>query len=268
MALAPALVSFWLLIHLKFLRSECSCKENRQGCTRKTVFERRKPFLSRKWLLILVSLVCTKELKLVYYEIFPLALYISVRCFPKSLRCLTPHSLLTTCIVTAAYAVCKDYLANVEGTQGSVSASQILLAGTLAGIPASFLTTPADVVKTRLQVSPRAGDSVYSGIGDCVRKMYIEEGPTAFFKGSLFRVCRIAPQFGISLLCYEHLSKLFGKSQTHSTPPTNAPVDPQDYRRAFNLQPTLTLTEKSGDVDSLVRALNMGFRKKPKGGNR
>ncbi|CAJ1934819.1 unnamed protein product [Cylindrotheca closterium] len=163
-----------------------------------------------------------------------------------------------------AYAVCKDYLADLEGTQGSVSASQILLAGTLAGIPASFLTTPADVVKTRLQVTPRPGDSVYTGIGDCVRKMYATEGPTAFFKGSLFRCARISPQFGISLLCYEHLSKFFGKHQAHLKPPTNAPIDPRDYRRAFNLQ---NLGEKSGDIDNLVKTLNMGFRspKKPEG---
>ena len=160
-------------------------------------------------------------------------------------------------IFSAAYAVCKDYLADLEGTQGSVSASQILLAGTLAGIPASFLTTPADVVKTRLQVTPRPGESVYTGIGDCVRKMYATEGPTAFFKGSLFRSIRIAPQFGLSLFCYEYLSKLFGKHQAHLKPPTNAPVDPRDYRRAFNLQ---NLGEKSGDIDNLVKTLNMGFQ--------
>ena len=164
--------------------------------------------------------------------------------------------------------MCKDYLTSIEGTEGSASALQILLAGTLAGIPASFLTTPADVIKTRLQVAPRPGELVYTGIGDCTKKMYSLEGPTAFFKGSLFRVFRIAPQFGISLLCYEHLSQLVGKSQTNSTPPTNAPVDPRDYRRAFNLQ---NLGEKSGDIDNLVKTVNMGFRSRknqPEGPNR
>eukprot|EP00980_Cylindrotheca_fusiformis_P008947 scaffold1909_cov130-Cylindrotheca_fusiformis.AAC.14 len=156
-----------------------------------------------------------------------------------------------------AYSVFKDYLVNKDGYHGSASASHILLAGTLAGIPASFLTTPADLIKTRLQVLPRPGEVMYNGIGDCFRKVYEKEGPTAFFKGSVFRVCRIAPQFGISLLGYEKLSQLVGQGLTNSTPPTNAPVDPTDYRTAFNLR---GLGEKSGDIDNLVRNLNIGFK--------
>jgi solute carrier family 25 aspartate/glutamate transporter 12/13 len=153
-----------------------------------------------------------------------------------------------------AYAVCKDYLVNQEGASGSASASNILLAGTMAGIPASFLTTPADMVKTRLQVVPRPGEAMYSGIGDCIKTIYNTEGPTAFFKGSLFRVCRIAPQFGISLLGYEMLSELVGFKGAYATPPTNAPVDPRDYRTAF---PTNAIGSKTDDIDNLVR--NMGF---------
>lgn len=156
-----------------------------------------------------------------------------------------------------AYAICKDYMVHKDGYDGSASASQILLAGTLAGIPASFLTTPADMIKTRLQVLPRPGEAMYNGIGDCFRKVYQTEGPTAFFKGSVFRVCRIAPQFGISLLGYEKLSQLVGQELTNTTPPTNAPVDPRDYRTAFNLR---SLGEKSGDINNLVKNLNMGFQ--------
>jgi solute carrier family 25 aspartate/glutamate transporter 12/13 len=156
-----------------------------------------------------------------------------------------------------AYAMCKDYLVHRNGSHGSASASEILLAGTLAGIPASFLTTPADMIKTRLQVVPRPGEAMYNGVGDCFRKVYQTEGPTAFFKGSIFRVCRIAPQFGISLLGYEQLSQLVGQGLTNTTPPTNAPIDPRDYRTAFNLR---SLGEKSGDINNLVKNLNMGFQ--------
>ena len=152
-----------------------------------------------------------------------------------------------------AYAACKDYLVNREGGPGSASASTILIAGTMAGIPASFLTTPADMVKTRLQVLPRQGEIMYSGIGDCFKKVYQTEGPTAFFKGSLFRVGRIAPQFGISLLCYEYLTQSIGMPA--SLPPTNAPIDPRDYRTAF---PTHAIGTKTDDIDNLVK--NMGFQ--------
>ena len=154
-----------------------------------------------------------------------------------------------------AYAACKDYLVRREYS-GYASASNLLLAGTIAAVPAALLTTPADMVKTRLQVVPRAGETTYSGIGDCIRKVYELEGPTAFFKGSAFRVARIAPQFGISLLCYEKLSEVVGFKEAMSL--TNVPIDPQDYRSAF---PTRAVGTKTEDISDLVR--NMGFQPKP-----
>lgn len=82
------------------------------------------------------------------------------------------RDILFGAIYFPAYAICKDYLADGHGA----SASQILLAGTLAGIPASFLTTPADMIKTRLQVVPRPGEAMYRSIGDCFRKVLAREG--------------------------------------------------------------------------------------------
>lgn len=34
----------------------------------------------------------------------------------------------------------------------------------LKGIPAAYLVTPADVIKTRLQVAARAGQTTYTGV--------------------------------------------------------------------------------------------------------
>jgi len=41
----------------------------------------------------------------------------------------------------------------------------------LPGAPAASLTTPADVVKTRLQVKLRGGQTSYNGMIDCFRKV-------------------------------------------------------------------------------------------------
>lgn len=54
----------------------------------------------------------------------------------------------------------------------------------LKGVPAASLVTPADVIKTRLQVAARAGQTTYSGVIDCFRKILREEGPSAFWKGT------------------------------------------------------------------------------------
>ncbi|KAI5997976.1 mitochondrial carrier domain-containing protein [Pisolithus albus] len=77
----------------------------------------------------------------------------------------------------------------------------------IAGMPAAYLTTPADVVKTRLQVEARKGQSHYKGLTDAFVKIYQEEGFKALFKGGPARVVRSSPQFGFTLLAYEYLHK-------------------------------------------------------------
>ena len=54
----------------------------------------------------------------------------------------------------------------------------------MLGVPAASLVTPADVIKTRLQVAARKGQTTYSGLVDCARKIWREEGGRAFWKGA------------------------------------------------------------------------------------
>lgn len=93
---------------------------------------------------------------------------------------------------------------------------ELLASAAIAGMPAAFLTTPADVIKTRLQVEARKGEATYKGIGDCAVKILKDEGPKAFFKGSLARVLRSSPQFGATLVAYEYLQVSFGSRFTTS----------------------------------------------------
>lgn len=44
--------------------------------------------------------------------------------------------------------------------------------------------TPADVIKTRLQVAARAGQTTYNGVIDCFGKIIAEEGFRALWKGA------------------------------------------------------------------------------------
>ena len=85
----------------------------------------------------------------------------------------------------------------------------------------------------------------YSGLTDCARKVYAEEGNSArrthasaarlgpflfagiraFFKGGGWRVARSSPQFGITLLTFEKFKEHFG---IDAAAPTNVPVSSAD----------------------------------------
>ena len=108
-------------------------------------------------------------------------------------------------IYFTAYAHMKQLTCADEGYNGPAS---LLLSATVAGAPAASLTTPADVIKTRLQVVERAGQTTYSGVLDCAHKIYKEEGGRAFWKGAPARIFRSSPQFGFTLLTYELLQRV------------------------------------------------------------
>lgn len=104
------------------------------------------------------------------------------------------------------YAHTKARLADEGGYNTPLS---LLVSGAIAGVPAAALVTPADVIKTRLQVVARKGQTTYNGLLDCARKIYKEEGARAFWKGATARVFRSSPQFGVTLFTYELLQRLF-----------------------------------------------------------
>lgn len=95
-----------------------------------------------------------------------------------------------------------------EGPQKKLGVLQLLTAGAIAGMPAAYLTTPCDVIKTRLQVEARKGEATYNGLVHCARTVYQQEGFKAFFKGGPARILRSSPQFGFTLAAYEVLQKL------------------------------------------------------------
>jgi solute carrier family 25 aspartate/glutamate transporter 12/13 len=105
-----------------------------------------------------------------------------------------------------SYAHIKPMFADDTGYNSPLS---LLVSGALAGMPAASLVTPADVIKTRLQVVAREGQTTYKGVLDATRKIYAEEGFRAFWKGTIARMCRSSPQFGVTLVTYELLQRVF-----------------------------------------------------------
>ncbi|MCJ1455959.1 mitochondrial aspartate-glutamate transporter agc1 [Mycoblastus sanguinarius] len=99
---------------------------------------------------------------------------------------------------------------------------QLLTAGAIAGMPAAYLTTPCDVIKTRLQVEARKGETKYTSLRQCARSIYKDEGFRAFFKGGPARVLRSSPQFGFTLAGYEVLQKLLPMPGSESDGPSTS----------------------------------------------
>lgn len=134
---------------------------------------------------------------------------------PQSLECLATRWLVFTdtlfivpfsAIYFPTYSHLKtDFFG--ESSTKKLGVIQLLTAGAIAGMPAAYLTTPCDVIKTRLQVEARKGETKYTSLRHCATTILKEEGFKAFFKGGPARILRSSPQFGFTLAAYEVLQK-------------------------------------------------------------
>jgi solute carrier family 25 aspartate/glutamate transporter 12/13 len=79
------------------------------------------------------------------------------------------------------YSHMKKKLSDENGHNSPFS---LFCAGFIAGVPAAGLVTPADVIKTRIQVREKQGQTQYKGVIDAMFKINREEGPKAFWKGA------------------------------------------------------------------------------------
>lgn len=79
------------------------------------------------------------------------------------------------------------------------------ICGALAGGIGSFLTTPMDVVKTRMMTSTE-----YKSVLDAILRISREEGLLAFFSGTTPRLMHKIPANGLFFLSYEVLKTALG----------------------------------------------------------
>jgi hypothetical protein len=84
--------------------------------------------------------------------------------------------------------------------------------GAVAGGLSSYLTTPLDVIKTRLMT----GSSDYSSVGDALRRIYSEEGFSTFFNGAVSRVAHKIPANALFFLFLEAIRYMLGTVEVRS----------------------------------------------------
>ena len=84
--------------------------------------------------------------------------------------------------------------------------------GALAGVVTAVVTTPLDVIKTRLMTQGAQG--AYKGVFDCAGRILREEGGRAFFKGVQPRVMWIGIGGSVFFTCLEQAKTAFGVGKT------------------------------------------------------
>ncbi|XP_073464251.1 mitochondrial thiamine pyrophosphate carrier [Aquarana catesbeiana] len=91
-----------------------------------------------------------------------------------------------------------------------------LLCGSGAGVISKTATYPLDLLKKRLQVGgfeqARAAFGevrTYRSLGDCVYRIYMEEGFRGFFKGLSPSLLKAAVSTGLTFFCYEMFCNMF-----------------------------------------------------------
>jgi len=124
----------------------------------------------------------------------------------KGVRACLLRDIPFSMIYFPTYSHMKKKLSDENGHN---SPGSLFCAGFIAGVPAAGLCTPADVIKTRIKVKEKAGQTQYKGVIDAMFKIQKEEGFKAFWKGTGARVFRSSPQFGVTLISYEMLQRAF-----------------------------------------------------------
>lgn len=107
----------------------------------------------------------------------------------------------------------RAQLPEVEAGNKAQKTRNDLIAGTIGGTAGTILNTPMDVVKSRIQNSPKVPGQVpkYNWAWPAVATVMKEEGFAALYKGFLPKVLRLGPGGGILLVVFTGVMDFFRK---------------------------------------------------------
>ncbi|CAG8584994.1 4606_t:CDS:2 [Ambispora gerdemannii] len=111
------------------------------------------------------------------------------------------------CLQFPLYEFLKKFVAK-HSDRTRVNPWEAAICGSIAGGTAAAITTPLDVVKTRIMLSSKHQNiHRYSGIVDTLKRIWSEEGPRALFSGIGPRVMWVSVGGYIFLGVYEKAKK-------------------------------------------------------------
>lgn len=101
----------------------------------------------------------------------------------------------------------EDYNSRTRPSKPNLSYAQYYAAGSLAGISNTFLSSPIEHIRIRLQTQPHGPHNrLYNGPIDCIRKLTTHQGLRyGLYRGSTATVLREAQAYGVWFLTFEYL---------------------------------------------------------------
>ncbi|KAF2074773.1 hypothetical protein CYY_003919 [Polysphondylium violaceum] len=124
-------------------------------------------------------------------------------CSPNIIR-----AMFMTAGQIASYDQAKQMMITSGYFQDNINTH--LIASTIAAFVASLVTSPMDVIKTRIMNSSKSS-TVYKGTFDCFAQTFKSEGVAAFYKGFGPYFLRLGPHTILTFIFVEQLSSLWKK---------------------------------------------------------